>query len=156
MFGGNFAPAGWMLCQGQLLPISSYETLYNLIGTTYGGDGQSTFALPNLASRVPVHQGPGYVVGAVGGAETVTLQTAQLPVHSHVPAANTTANQTGPGNNIWAASTALNQFSSATPNLQMANAAIGTAGNTQPHDNMLPFLAVNFIISLFGVYPSQS
>jgi microcystin-dependent protein len=155
MFGGNFAPQGWMLCQGQLLPISSYETLYNLIGTTYGGDGQNTFALPNLASRIPVHQGAGYVIGAVGGQETVTLQTSQLPVHNHVPRANTAANQTGPGNNIWAGSS-LNQFSAGTANLQMANTAIGMTGNTLPHDNMLPFLAINFIISLYGVYPSPS
>src|SRR6516165_9248553 len=83
MFAGNFAPAGWMFCEGQLLPISEYETLFNLIGTTYGGDGQSTFALPDLRGRLPLHQGSGYVIGQSGGAETVTLTTQQMPVHSH-------------------------------------------------------------------------
>src|SRR5512135_2897296 len=85
MFAGNFAPAGWMFCQGQLLPISEYETLFNLIGTTYAGDGQNTFALPNLASRIPIHQAPGYVLAQSGGSETVTLTTQQIPAHSHVP-----------------------------------------------------------------------
>jgi microcystin-dependent protein len=155
MFGGNFAPVGWALCQGQLLPISDFETLFNLIGTTYGGDGQSTFALPNLASRVPVHQGGTFVMGQLGGQETVTLTLPQLPVHNHVPTANTAAGQTSPANGIWAGS-ALNQFATGTPNLQMASVAIGNAGGSQPHDNMLPFLAVNFIISLFGVFPSQT
>src|ERR1700675_2232712 len=89
MFGGTFAPAGWMFCSGQLLPISEYETLFNLIGTTYGGDGQSTFALPNLQSRVPIHAGSGYTLAQTGGVETVTLTTQQIPAHSHVPQANT-------------------------------------------------------------------
>jgi microcystin-dependent protein len=93
MFGGNFAPVGWALCNGALLPISEYDVLFNLIGTTYGGDGQSTFALPNLQSRVPVHQGPGFVIGQLAGSETVTLTTQQIPAHSHVPQGSTTASQ---------------------------------------------------------------
>lgn len=156
MFGGNFAPVGWALCQGQLLAISEFETLFNLIGTTYGGDGVSTFALPNLASRVPVHQGGTFVIGQLGGQETVTLTVPQLPSHNHVPLANGTAGQSAPTNNVWAQQASLNHFSSATPNLQMASVAIGNAGGSQPHDNMLPYLAVNFIIALFGVFPTQS
>ena len=118
MFGGNFAPVGWALCQGQLLAISEFETLFNLIGTTYGGDGVSTFALPNLASRVPVHQGGTFVIGQLGGQETVTLTVPQLPSHNHVPLANGTAGQSAPTNNVWAQQASLNHFSSATPNLQ--------------------------------------
>ncbi len=155
MFAGNFAPAGWMLCQGQLLPISEYDTLFNLIGTTYGGDGQETFALPNLQSRVPVHTGSGYVQGQTAGVETVTLTIQQIPSHNHVPSANTAGGQSSPANGFWAESS-LNQFSSGTANQQMASNAIGSAGGSQPHDNMLPYLCINFIISLFGVYPSPT
>jgi len=156
MFGGNFAPAGWAFCDGSLIPISENETLFNLIGTTYGGDGQSTFALPDLRSRVPVHQGPGFTIGQSGGAETVTLTTAQIPSHSHVPQGNSgVGSQPNPTGNVWAQS-ALNQFSNGTANVAMAPAAIGSAGGSQPHDNMLPFLTVSFILSLFGVFPSQS
>lgn len=155
MFGGNFAPVGWALCNGAVLPISENEVLFNLIGTTYGGDGQSTFALPNLQSRVPVHQGSGFVIGQAAGSETVTLLTQQIPAHSHVPQGSANASQGAPGNGVWAQSS-QNQFSSGTPNEQLAASAIGLAGGSQPHDNMLPFLAVNFIISLFGVFPSQS
>jgi microcystin-dependent protein len=156
MFAGNFAPVGWMLCQGQLLPISQYETLFNLIGTTYGGDGQSTFALPNLQSRVPIHQGPGFVIGQAAGEETVTLTTNQIPSHSHVALAyNGNGNQAGPGGGVWASSN-LNQFTATAPSTQMSAQLIGSSGGSQPHDNMLPFLVVNFIISLFGVFPSQN
>jgi microcystin-dependent protein len=156
MFGGNFAPAGWAFCNGQLLPISENETLFNLIGTTYGGDGQQTFALPNLQSRVPVHQGPGFVIGQIAGTETVTLTTQQIPAHSHVPQGNTNAGaQPSPANGLWANSS-LSQFTNQPPNLQLSPSAIGSAGGSQPHDNMLPFLAVSFIISLFGIFPSQS
>lgn len=160
MFGGNFAPAGWMFCDGQLLSISEYETLFNLIGTTYGGDGQSTFALPNLQSRVPIHVGTGggsiYTLAETGGAETVTLTTQQIPGHLHVPQAYASnGSQEGPGGNYWAQSP-LNQFSALAPGTNMANAAIGSAGGSQAHDNLIPFLAVSFIISLFGVFPSQS
>lgn len=156
MFAGNFAPAGWMLCQGQLLAISEYETLFNLIGTIYGGDGQSTFALPDLRSRVPVHQGPGFTIGQMAGEESVTLTTQQIPSHSHVPLAfNGTGNQTGPGGGVWAASS-LNQFTDTAPSTPMSPQLVGLAGGSQPHDNMLPFLALNFIISLFGIFPSQT
>jgi microcystin-dependent protein len=168
MFGGNFAPQGWALCQGQLIPISENDTLFNLIGTTYGGDGQSTFALPNLQSRVPVHVGSGFVQGQVGGEETVTLTINQIPLHTH-PVQAATAGQGGstasPGGNIIADETgaAVNpQPHTYTAYVNNANQralapnSIQTAGGSQPHDNMVPFVVVNFIISLFGVFPSQS
>jgi microcystin-dependent protein len=155
MFAGNFAPVGWALCQGQTLPISQYEALFNLIGTTYGGDGQQTFALPNLQSRVPVHVGQGFLLGQAAGSETVTLTISQIPAHSHVPQANSNAGtQPTPQGTVWAQSSA-NQFTNQAPSLAMAPQAIGSSGGSQPHDNMLPFLVINFIIALFGVYPTQ-
>src|SRR5215831_13790021 len=104
MFGGNFAPVGWAFCNGALIPISENDALFNLIGTTYGGDGQETFALPNLQSRIPVHVGPGFALGQSGGTESVTLTVSQIPAHSHVPQANTstTNNQVSPANGVWA------------------------------------------------------
>ncbi len=161
MFGGNFAPAGWAFCSGQLLPISGNDALFSLIGTTYGGDGQNTFALPDLRGRVPVHvgQGPGlssYTLGQGGGSETVTLTSNQIPAHTHTPRASSgggTANS--PANNVWAAATDVSPFNTA-PNVAMNPNAVGPAGGSQPHENMLPFLAVNFIISLFGIFPSQT
>jgi microcystin-dependent protein len=157
MFAGNFAPAGWMFCDGSVLPITGNETLFALIGTTYGGDGITTFALPNLQSRVPIHVGPGFALGQTGGVETVTLTTSQIPAHSHVPQANTNAGtQTGPGSGVWANSS-LGQFDNTNPpDSPMAVGALGLAGGSQPHDNMVPFLVVNFILSLFGVFPSQT
>lgn len=156
MFAGNFAPVGWALCQGQLLAISENPTLFQLIGTTYGGDGQNTFALPDLQSRVPVHVGPGFALGQAAGAETVTLTTSQIPAHSHVAQCfNAAGNSASPANSVWALS-ATNLYSTAAPSLTMAIQAVGSAGGSQPHDNMIPFLVINFIISLFGVFPSQS
>jgi len=156
IFAGNFAPNGWDFCNGLLLPISDYETLFNLIGTTYGGDGVSTFALPDLRSRVPVHQGSGFVIGQNGGEETVTLNTTQIPSHSHVPAANSNpGTQSSPSGAVWAQST-LNEYSSTAPSVTMAASALGQTGGSQPHDNMLPYVGLNYIISLFGIFPSQS
>jgi microcystin-dependent protein len=157
MFAGNFAPVGWAFCNGALIPISENDALFNLIGTTYGGDGQNTFALPNLQSRVPVHVGPGFAQGQSGGAESVTLTTTQIPAHSHVPQANSSAGtQTSPANNVWAFSS-LGQFDLGDPpDSTMAPQALGSSGGSQPHDNMMPFLVVNFIISLFGIFPSQT
>ncbi len=148
-----------MFCQGQLLPISEYETLYNLIGTTYGGDGIETFALPDLQGRVPIHTGDNgtsdYVLGQARGAETVALANTQLPAHNHfVSASSTSATSTSPIGNVPAA-WGSNQYSDAAPTGPMG-AAVQPAGNNQPHDNMLPFLALSFIISLFGVYPTQT
>ena len=155
MFAGNFAPSGWAFCQGQLVHIYENETLFNLIGTTYGGDGVNTFALPNLQSRVPVHAGPGFILAQAAGSETVTLTTQQIPSHGHVPQANTAATKPSPQANVWAAAASTPQFSNATQDITMAAQAIGSTGGSQPHDNMLPFLAINFIISLFGVFPTQ-
>jgi microcystin-dependent protein len=156
MFAGNFAPVGWSFCNGALIPISQNDALFNLIGTTYGGDGQNTFGLPNLQSRVPVHVGPGFALGQSGGAETVTLTTSQLPAHSHVAQAFATqgANPT-PANGVWAQST-LNSFDTNNPTINMDPAAIGSSGGSQPHDNMIPFLVINFILSQFGIFPSQT
>jgi microcystin-dependent protein len=164
IFAGNFAPAGWLFCDGSLLPISEYEVLFNLIGTTYGGDGQSTFALPDLRGRAPIHQGTlsgggnVFVIGQRAGVETVALTLNQIPSHNHVPqaAANGTANPVNsPAGNVWSGWTG-GQFSSQAPAVAMSTAAIALDGSSQPHDNMPPFLAFNFIISLFGVYPSQT
>ncbi|HEY7402094.1 MAG TPA: tail fiber protein [Candidatus Angelobacter sp.] len=162
MFAGNFAPAGWAFCQGQTLPISENDVLFTLIGTTYGGDGQSTFNLPNLASRVPVHMGTGggssYIIGESAGTESVTLTTSQIPAHSHVPLCfNGDGDQTSPAGSVWAQQTTIAPYSATTPpNQPMDPAAIQPAGGSQPHDNMVPFLCINFIISLFGVFPSQT
>jgi microcystin-dependent protein len=164
MFAGNFAPVGWNFCDGSLIDISANSTLYQLIGTTYGGDGQTTFALPDLRSRVPIHMGPGggatYTLAQNGGVEIVTLTTSQIPLHSHVPlaAAGASGNpDNSPQNNVWSGWTG-GQFSNATPSASTAMnaAAIGSAGGSQPHDNMVPFQAINFIISMFGVFPSQT
>ena len=162
MFGGNFAPSGWLLCQGQLLPISEYDTLFNLIGTTYGGDGQETFAVPNLASRVPVHmgQGPGlqnYTIGEAAGVETVTLTTQQIPQHTHPMLASlNTAEQTQVSGQVLANSGTAQMYFEEAPATAMNASSITAAGGNQPHENVQPFLCINFIISLFGIYPTQN
>src|SRR4051812_24435498 len=156
MFGGNFAPRGWALCAGQLMAISQNETLYALIGTTYGGDGVNTFGLPDLRGRIPVHQGSGFVIGQLAGSENVTLTSTQIPVHSHLAQGlSGDGTQPGPAGNIWATS-ALGQFSPGPPNATMGAAAISPTGSTQPHSNMMPFLGINFIIALEGIFPSQN
>ncbi|MFL6161775.1 MAG: phage tail protein [Jatrophihabitantaceae bacterium] len=152
MFGGNFAPVGWLFCQGQLLPISQYDALFNLIGTTYGGDGQSTFALPDLQGRIPVHQGSGFVLGQVGGVESVTLNGNQNPVHTHQPVAAAVATSQSPNANFWA-TYANNWYSSAAPSAQMAPNALNLAGGNQPHENMPPYQVINFILATEGIYP---
>ena len=155
MFGGNFAPVGWLFCQGQILPIDQYDVLFNLIGTTYGGDGQSTFALPNLASRIPYHQGSGYTLGQQGGVESVTLIGTQMPVHTHQPVAAAVATTPSPSGGYWA-SYANMEYNSTAPVTPMAPNALSPAGGNQPHDNMLPYLVINFIISLYGIYPTPN
>lgn len=158
MFGGNFAPNGWMLCQGQTLAIADNDVLFNLIGTTYGGDGQTTFNLPNLSSRVPVHMGSSFVIGQQAGEEQVTLTTSQIPSHAHLPQCNSNnGTSTTPLNGVWAANTDAPAYANAiSASANMAPQAMAADGGSQPHDNMLPFLAINFIISLFGVFPSQT
>lgn len=161
MFGGNFAPAGHAFCSGQLLPISENDALFALIGTTYGGDGQTTFALPNLQGRVPVHQGNlagggSYVIGQVGGTEEVTLIQNQMPIHTHTAQGNANdGSQASPASNFWGSSTS-NIYSTNIPATPLNAGAIGNAGGNQPHENMLPFLCINFIIALFGIFPSQN
>lgn len=157
MFAGNFAPAGWMFCDGQLLPISENETLFQLIGTTYGGDGQSTFALPNLQSRVPLHQGNGFILAEQGGVETVTLTVQQIPAHSHSMQATPAAGaNSDPTNNLTAQHPTASLYSSVPGNVSLSPMAVTGVGGSQPHDNLQPYLTINFIISLFGIFPSPS
>lgn len=162
MFGGNFAPAGWAFCDGQKLPISENETLFQLIGTTYGGDGQETFNLPDLRGRIPVHQGQGpglssRTVGEMGGVESVTLTTQQLAGHSHsLVATQNVGNQSNPQGQLLAAGTNVLMFRVINPQITMAANIVGPAGGSQPHDNMMPYLALSFIISLFGLFPTQT
>jgi microcystin-dependent protein len=162
MFGGNFAPAGWMFCEGQLLPISENDILFNLIGTTYGGDGQSTFALPDLRGRVPIHQGTNPSIGIthtiadIGGTEAVTLTVSQIPSHSHPMLASADpASVKGASGKVLARAPADAYASEFTPDLLNAQ-SITVVGGSQPHENMQPYLCVSFIISLFGVFPTQT
>ena len=160
MFAGNFAPQGWAICNGQVLAIAENDALFSLLGTTYGGDGQNTFALPDLRSRVPLHQGQGNglsnrTLGQAGGEENVTLVVPQLPAHTHAATASSAAGTaTSPAGNVWAAGNNT-PFSDQPADGQMSAATVQAAGGSQPHDNRLPFLAINFIIALQGIYPSQ-
>jgi len=157
MFAGNFAPAGWMFCAGQLLPISENETLFQLIGTTYGGDGQSTFALPDLRGRIPVHQGNGFILAETGGAEQVTLTVSQISAHSHpLLATMTVANDQTPSQNVLAQTGTFDGYQSNPGSTPMASQSIGAVGGSQPHTNFQPYLCVDFIISLFGIFPSPT
>jgi microcystin-dependent protein len=165
MFGGNYAPAGWALCQGQVVSIAANQALFSLIGTTYGGDGVNTFNLPDLRGRVPVHQGANptthtpYPIGQAGGSEQVTLLSSQLPAHAHAAQAQSgNGTQAGPGNAVWATELDpnLRPFSTnASPSGVMNQACLAAAGNNQPHENRMPFLAINFIIAMEGIYPSR-
>jgi len=159
MFAGNFAPAGWMFCDGQLLPISENETLFQLIGTTYGGDGESTFALPDLRGRIPIHQGDGFVLAETGGAEEITLATTQMPAHSH-PMQGTinAATATAPGNNVPARTSlaTITPYGSDNPQAGLNQQSVSAVGGSQPHTNFQPYLCVSFIISLFGIFPSPT
>jgi microcystin-dependent protein len=157
MFAGNFAPAGWQFCEGQLLPISENETLFQLIGTTYGGDGQSTFALPDLRGRMPVHMGNGFVLAETGGAEEITLTVSQIAAHSHpLLGANALANDPNPPNNLRGESSVASLYQSAAPTTAMAPGSVSSAGGSQPHTNFQPYLCIDFIISLFGIFPSPT
>ena len=163
MFGGSFAPAGWAMCQGQLLPISQNETLFNLIGTTFGGDGQNTFALPNLSGRAANHQGQGpglannYQLGETGGVEQVTLTTQQIPNHNHALLTSTDLGNIGdPTNQVFAQSTQILCYTQDTASKFFTNTMLQPVGGSQPHENMQPFLVITFIISLYGIYPSPT
>jgi microcystin-dependent protein len=158
MFGGNFAPAGWMTCSGQLLPISENETLFQLIGTTFGGDGQSTFALPDMQGRLPVHQGSGVVLGETGGVETVTLSASQIPAHAHTLAASTASGSSSSplGSVVAQTDGTIQRYIIDPPSIDMNPSALSAVGGGQPHDNLQPYLCIQFIISLFGIFPSQT
>jgi microcystin-dependent protein len=160
MFAGNFAPAGWMFCEGQLLPISENETLFQLIGTTYGGDGESTFALPDLRGRLPLHQGNGFILAETGGAEEITLTVQQIPAHSHPFLATVnSASTTAPGSSVTlatAVTSAITPYGLDNPSTNLSPQMIGAVGGSQPHTNFQPYLCVDFIISLFGIFPSPT
>jgi microcystin-dependent protein len=159
MFAGNFAPAGWMFCEGQLLPISENETLFQLIGTTYGGDGESTFALPDLRGRIPIHQGNSYILAETGGAEEVTLTVNQIPAHSHAALGSAnTGTGTQPANNVLSNLVGASSagYGTDSPQTNMSPQSIGPVGGSQPHNNFQPYLCVDFIISLFGIFPSPT
>lgn len=162
MFGGNFAPAGWTFCDGQLMPISENDALFTLIGTTYGGDGQETFGIPNLQSRIPVHAGTGqsgiaYQLGESGGVESVTLSTNQIPIHNH-PWIASSAVGTGsdPTQSLISQHPTASLYAAAPPAAAMAAGSVNATGGSQPHDNMQPYLVINYIMSLFGIFPQQS
>ena len=162
MFAGNFAPNGWMFCEGQTLPISENDVLFQLIGTTYGGDGESTFNLPNLASRVPIHMGTGpdgttYQIGEAAGTEQETLSIQQIPNHTHTFLASAnTASVLSPNGNVTGDDNATQVYRPGPATVQFNTQAITPVGGSQPHENTQPFLCINFIISLFGVFPSQT
>ena len=166
MFAGNFAPNGWMFCEGQTLPISENEVLFQLIGTTYGGDGEETFNLPNLASRIPIHMGTGpdgttYQIGEMAGTEQETLTTQQIPSHNHPLIASTAASTLSPANALLTIPTSTQQGirsynSTVAPTTPLNASTVQPTGGSQPHENTQPFLCINFIISLFGVFPSQT
>jgi len=165
MFGGNFAPAGWSLCEGQLLPISENEVLFQLIGTTYGGDGQTTFCLPDLRGRIPIHQGQGpglsnMILAQQLGSETTTLTVNQIPIHNHsILGSASVGNSTGISNSTIAAGTVGRVYTSDTDPANLGDLNPGTllnSGGSQPHNNLMPYACINFIISLFGIFPSQN
>lgn len=162
MFGGNFAPAGWAFCAGQTLPISENDTLFNLIGTTYGGDGEETFDLPNLQGCVPLHSGTGgsgttYTLGENAGVEQVTLTAQQVPIHNHAAIVSTAGGgQSDPTGNLIGQHPTVSIFNVAPPTVPMNAQSVSPIGGSQPHDNMQPYLCISFIISLFGIYPTQN
>jgi microcystin-dependent protein len=158
MFAGNFAPAGWMFCEGQLLPISENETLFQLIGTTYGGDGESTFALPDLRGRLPIHQGNGFILAETGGAEEITLTVNQIAAHGHPLQASTNPGVASNAQNgvLSSSPSILLYIEGQAPDTNLNAAVVSPVGGSQPHTNFQPYLCVDFIISLFGIFPSPT
>ncbi len=158
MFAGNFAPAGWAFCDGSLLAISENETLFQLIGTTYGGDGQATFALPDLRGRLPMHQGNGAVIAQSGGAESVTITSNTMAAHTHtLSASGNIGSQSTAPNNVLSVSPSIAFYKAPPFPITLAPQALpGAAGGSQPHNNFQPYLCLNFIISLFGIFPSPT
>ena len=159
LFGGNFAPAGWALCDGQLMAIADNDVLFNLIGTTFGGDGQTTFAMPDMRGRIPVHQSATNLLGNRAGNETITLLPTHLPPHAHDLRAGAGGTKASSPANAYFASGATQHYASnrVTPLTGTLQGGLApTVGGNQPHDNMMPFTTLNFIISLFGIYPSPT
>ena len=157
IFGGSFPPAGWAFCDGSVLSISENDTLFNLIGTTYGGDGQSTFALPDLRGRLPLHRNNNFPEGQNGGVETVTLSLQQIPTHTHAFLGTTNqGGSTNPPGNVVAQISGGNAYIEDTASVPLNAQSMLSTGGSQPHDNLQPYLCVSFIISLYGVYPSQN
>ena len=158
MFGGNFPPVEWEFCEGQLVLIRDSEVLFQLIGTTYGGDGETTFGLPDLRGRVPLHQGNGVQLAQTFGVEQVTLNQQQIPVHTHTLLASRDGGTDGsPAGRVPAQAAGLRPYyEDPAPGAAQAADAVTVTGGSQPHENMQPFLAVNFIISLYGIFPSQT
>jgi microcystin-dependent protein len=158
MFGGSFAPAGWAFCNGQLIPISENDALFTLIGTTYGGDGQETFALPDLQGRVPIHQGNGFVLGQTAGVESVTLTTQQLPIHNHawLASQNPGATTNPPANVLASVPAGGSVYIQDQASVALNQQSLQPMGGSQPHENMQPFLVISFILSLFGIFPPQN
>lgn len=165
MFAGNFPPVGWMFCDGNTMPIAENEVLFQLIGTTYGGDGEETFNLPNLQSRIPLHMGTStasgttYQIGEASGVESVTLTLNQIPIHTHpLLATNDSGSQANALNQVLAAQSPVSIYrpNATPPNVPMNASSVSVTGGSQPHDNMQPFLCVNYIISLFGLFPSPN
>lgn len=162
LFAGNFAPKGWALCNGQLLPISQNTALFSLLGVQYGGDGKTTFALPNMQGKAPVHRGQGNgltdrTIGEIGGSANVTLLTTEIPAHTHVPNSQSSQGVADPTNALWTNTAGLRgaAYYGTTADTSMSPAAIQPAGGSQPHNNMQPYLGVNYIIALQGVFPSR-
>jgi microcystin-dependent protein len=157
IFAGNFAPAGWMFCEGQLLPISENDALFVLIGTTYGGDGQSTFGLPDLRGRLPLHQGNGTILAEAAGTESVTLTGQQIPVHTHgLLASKNVATSTTAAGNVTGTTNQLKIYTEGAVSKTFAQGSVSVVGGSQAHTNFQPYLCLNFIISLFGIFPSQT
>lgn len=162
MFAGNFAPRGWAFCDGQLLAVSQNDALFSLLGTIYGGDGRTTFGLPDLRGRIPIHAGDGpdlspRRLGSKGGAEAVTVSANELPSHSHDPfqASTDRGNEANPGGNLLAESPQISMYIEDPPSVDLDTSSITAVGGSQPHTNLMPFLCVHFIIALFGIYPSR-
>jgi microcystin-dependent protein len=157
IFAGSFAPLGWAMCDGQQLPISENEPLFQLIGTTYGGNGEEWFALPDLRGRLPIHQANEFILGQTGGAEDVTLTVSQIPTHTHpMLASSAPAGESSPGAQVLGQSGSIDLFLVDAPSADLAANSVVLVGGSQPHTNFQPYLCVNFIISLFGVFPSPT
>lgn len=156
LFSFGFPPKGWAMCNGQLLPINQNQPLFAILGTFYGGNGQTNFALPDLRGRIPIHTGQGFTLGEKAGQEAHTLITSEMPAHNHsIQAVTSDGNQSPVAGNTWGAND-VNPYSSGGPNVALSSASVGLTGGSQPHDNMSPYLVINFCIALQGIFPSQN